>query len=247
MSLIHPRFPDGLDEIGVVQVGLPVPVGEVRDDAVKQMLLQFESLGEDCEFGLVQRRYAAEGLSLIRWMTMSAATLIDLLERRFEGLGEPSQMCIDVAPWGELMALHPALGLRMHTFVHSAGVDIERFAANQSRRTVFLKRKLLEDLAEHRKIFVVQAGCAMTDDLGRDVAAALRRYGPNVLLAVGLATGDHPSGTVRVHGHGLLRGYIDRRGKTAVPTGGHRWNINFDAWVSLCRRSTELVAEGFGR
>lgn len=240
--MLHPRYPDDLDEAGAVQVGLPVKVGEVRDEAARQLLLGFESLGQDCEFGLVQRRYGAEPLALFRWMTIPAEALIDLLETDLDGFGDPANLAIRVAPWGELMAYDLRHDIKMHSFVHSAGIDIGRFARNQSRRMLFLKRQLLESLASGSRIFVFQAGASLTGEIALRIASALRRHGPNTLLAVGLASDTHASGTVALMGEGLLRGHIDRPGKTAAPGGGHRWNINFNAWVALCRRAAELAA-----
>jgi tetratricopeptide (TPR) repeat protein len=47
------------------------------------ILLKFESLGENCEFGLVQRHYGAEPLGLLRWMGAEPDQLCLALEAGF--------------------------------------------------------------------------------------------------------------------------------------------------------------------
>jgi hypothetical protein len=49
---------------------------------------RFESLGHDCEFGLLQRRVGAEPLDLLRFATMTLDRLVDGLRQGFEGVGE---------------------------------------------------------------------------------------------------------------------------------------------------------------
>ncbi len=240
---LHPSFPADLEEPGVVPVGLPVNVGEVQDAAACALLSGFQSLGDDCEFGLVQRRYGAEHLALLRWVTLSPETLATLLERRLEGLGDPERTEIHVAPWGELMAHDLTYGIRMHSFVQKGGVDLARFKLNHCRRVAFLKAKLFEDLAAGEKLFVFNAGAAMTDTLATALQDSLRSYGAARLLAVSVARGDDAAGTVRVGSGGVLRGFLSRRGKTPTP-GGHRWNIDFAGWVRICGTARLLAALG---
>ncbi len=237
---LHPSFPADLEEQGVVPVGLPVNVGEVQDPAACALLSGFQSLGDDCEFGLVQRRYGAEHLALLRWVTLSPETLATLLDRRLEGFGDPDRTEIAVAPWGELMAHDLTYGIRMHSFVQKGSVDLARFKLNHCRRMEFLKAKLFEDLAAGEKLFVFNGGAAMTDALAASLQASLRSYGAARLLAVGV-TGE--AGTVRVGPGGVLLGCLSRRGKTPT-AGGHRWDIDFAGWVRICGTARLLAALG---
>jgi len=50
------------------------------------VLGRFESLGDNCEFGFVQRQLGLESGGLFRWSVTSATSLITLLETRFEDL-----------------------------------------------------------------------------------------------------------------------------------------------------------------
>ncbi len=238
---LHPSFPADLEEQGVVPVGLPVKMGEVHDPPARALLSGFQSLGDDCEFGLTQRRYGAEHLALLRWVTLQPETLVSLLDRRLEGLGHPDRTDIYAAPWGELMAHDLTYGIRMHSFVQKDGVDLARFKANHCRRMDFLKAKLIEDLTLGEKLFVFNGGAAMTESLAARLQASLQPYGKAILLAVGVNSAADPAGTVRVGAGGVLQGYLSRRGKTPAP-GGHRWDIDFDGWVRICGTASLLAA-----
>jgi hypothetical protein len=234
------QFPETLLEKDIVTVGLPVEVGEVEDSRVKNLMFCFESLGENCEFGLVQRRYGAEPLGLFRWSTTQPSSLIEILQKGFSGFGELGTTEIRAAPWGELIAHDANYTMAMHTFVHKNNVDLKAFRQNQCQRMAFLKRKVVEDLQSGEKIFVYQAGHRLTDGITRRIFELLNRYGANRLLAVNLSREGQPSGSVELLEPGLLRGHIDRFGKTVTPN-GTRWNINNDAWVSLCEQAQQLL------
>src|SRR5579885_2880091 len=51
-----------------------------------QLMMRFESLGENCEFGLAQRRCGAEPLGLLRFASAPLEKLLAGLEGRFEGM-----------------------------------------------------------------------------------------------------------------------------------------------------------------
>jgi hypothetical protein len=56
----------------------------------EQMITAFESLGDNCEFGLVQRRMGAEPLGLLRFSYVELPLLVRGLRCGFEGLGDPN-------------------------------------------------------------------------------------------------------------------------------------------------------------
>ena len=80
----------------------PVAVGHVEDESLRQLMLRFESIGEDCEFGSVQRRYGAEPLGLLRWNDASYPALAAALEQDFAGCGEPETTMLDVGAIDEV-------------------------------------------------------------------------------------------------------------------------------------------------
>src|SRR4029077_19430059 len=62
-----------------------------------QLMMRFESLGENCEFGLAQRRCGAEPLGLLRFASAPLPVLLAGLRGRFEGMGDPEQIDIQVS------------------------------------------------------------------------------------------------------------------------------------------------------
>jgi len=56
---------------------------------VSEIALRFESLGENCEFGLFQRRCDSEPLGLLRFSSTFMRNLIRGIDNGFDGLGEP--------------------------------------------------------------------------------------------------------------------------------------------------------------
>src|SRR5260221_3025006 len=84
----------------------PHPVSEALGNAreisagdmpLDQLMMQFESLGENCEFGLVQRRCGAEPLGLLRFASAPLPVLLAGLRARFEGLGDPGEIDIQIS------------------------------------------------------------------------------------------------------------------------------------------------------
>ena len=60
----------------------------------RTLLMRFESLGQNCEFGLVQRRYKAEPLGLFRWASTASAALTAILEADMQGIGAPEYTAV---------------------------------------------------------------------------------------------------------------------------------------------------------
>ena len=58
------------------------------DAALQAVAWNTESLGRNCEYGVVQRRCEAEPVSLLRWSGMPVSKLIEALTHEFSGLME---------------------------------------------------------------------------------------------------------------------------------------------------------------
>ena len=64
----------------------------------RDLMLRFESLGQNCEFGLVQRRCGSEPLGLLRFASTPLPHLLAAFEGGFEGLGGPDAIEIIPSP-----------------------------------------------------------------------------------------------------------------------------------------------------
>jgi tetratricopeptide (TPR) repeat protein len=214
----------------------PVSIGP-SGGAAAEILSQFEGLGENCEFGLVQRQFGLEPISLLRWVAISIAGLIHSLEDGLQNVGNPDHTSLVVHPPAEEYFVRDSFyRFGMHSFVKKGSMPEQRFYEQQCRRLRFLGRKLREDLATGERIFVHFRKEATHPSQLQKLHRAVRHYGDNTLLFVRLADSAHKPGTVEAADEGLLIGYIDRFGK--VPPYG--WDIAFETWLEICRNALAL-------
>ena len=195
-----------------------------------EILTHFQSLGESCEFGLLQRRYKLEPISLFRWASTSIDPLIQALDTDFAGVGDPKNTRLLVAHGDEYVVKDIRLGFDMHSFVKVDQVDAEKFHIGQSKRLQFLTRRFREDAAAADQIMVRFTNLATDKAQIRRLFTALRRFGPVTLLHVMKAERPEQVGQVAWLEPGLMVGAIDRFGRT--PQGG--WDLSYNAWVKLC-------------
>jgi hypothetical protein len=212
---------------------------------VDRLLSEFESLGEDCEFGLVQRHVGAEPLGLLRFAGFAVPWetrldfAIDAIGRGLEGLADPGTVHIETeGPPGErreFMVSESRYHLRYHTFLYQGEADREALRIQQEKVLRFLHEKFLADLEAGTKIWVwkSQTDCS-TSDMVR-LLEVLRRTGPNVLLWASYANATHPAGTIEQLSNHLVRGYITCRSNI--------FEFNPEPWVSICHRAYEVLRQ----
>lgn len=206
-----------------------------------QFLMQFESLGDNCEFGLVQRRCGAEPLSLLRFSNIGLRDLVLALEAKFEGLGalDTLRYWTDDSPRREYVLRDSRYSLTFHTFLYHGDVDESRLLQQQAARLTLLRRKLLEDLANGEKIFVIKRNDPAREEEIVALYAALNLYGRNTLLWVVPADERHQPGAVEPVLPGLLKGSIDR---FAPNENAH--DLSFELWLRLCLQARRIVPAG---
>lgn len=212
----------------------PVEIERVEDDAIRSLLLGFESLGADCEFGLVQRRYGAEPLGLLRWNKVTFANLLAGLAARFEGLGTREQTDLGVFDLGEYRVRDTRYDLSMHTFVYRHQAEPGELISKVSARLGYLRDKFVDDLTAAEKVFVYKHA-ALDAAAMRALHRALRAYGPVRLLCVvsagEKATGvpQAPAGSAVKLDEDLYVGVVSRYGNASGA-----WDIAFADWVAIC-------------
>ncbi len=196
----------------------------------------FESLGDNCEFGLVQRAAGIEPLGFFRFSFSHLTPLLRGLDCRFADLDGAGSIEIytEPPPSRELMVRVRGYGFQYHTDRNVGEVDVEELWAQQVRAVGFLTRKLLDDLRSGEKIFVRKGEDSTHPEQVIPLFEALRRHGPATLLWVVVADDAHPCGTVEVLRPGLLKGYIDRFAPYA-----HAHALS-DVWIDICHAAHEL-------
>jgi hypothetical protein len=197
--------------------------------------LKFENLGENCEFGLVQRRLGAEPLGLLRFSSTPILKLIDALNLRFEGLGRPELVEVRASE-KEYMVLDKKFGFLYHPWVSLGDADPKEIHARECGRLPFLVSKLIDDLEEGEKIFVYHGMRKLSETIVLRLVEALRRYSKATLLWVEVEDEAHPAGTVKELTEGLLKGYIDR-----FAPGENAHDISLEPWIAICRNAYALA------
>jgi hypothetical protein len=206
------------------------------------LMLSFESLGERCDFGAVQRHFGVEPLGLLRFAWAPFDSLIAALEDRFDAIGT-----VDDTEFGryrdETILRMKKYGMMFHTFVegmHDAPAVKQRaFYEQQRRRLTFLKDKLVADLEDPQKIYLYSTDEAVSDDHARRLFAALRAYGRNSLLYVRPATARCPEGLAEVLDDGLYVGYFP--GLNDFVSGN---SPPLELWRRLCAQTHRLARAG---
>ncbi len=213
------------------------------------LMARFESLGEDCEFGFVQRQYGIEPLGLFRFAGAGhMRNLLRLIETDLDGLGEPGSLSARllnavlyrtpepplVIP--EFFMTDERLGFIFHTFRGpDQETEAEAIAANEQKLR-YLKRKFIEDLEDGEKIWLLKDGSRGDINEAFAFLDVLQRKGPNRLFWVTRVVEGRPSGSVEWIAPNLLRGYSG---------GSHHDAQVFDAglWLRLCQNARRAFAE----
>jgi len=195
-----------------------------------QMIMRFESLGDNCEFGLVQRMMGAEPLGLLRFSYIELRQLLRGLHCGFDGLGDPKTTV--VGSYGadkEIVISESLYGMTYHTYQYETQIDLDTVHRQQVTRLNYLKRKLLEDVGLGEKIFVLKRSPPLRPEEVLPIYAILNELGRSWLLWMLPSDAAHPSGSVEVLLPGLLRGYVDR---FAPNENAH--DLSFAAWTAVC-------------
>jgi hypothetical protein len=202
--------------------------------------MRFENLGENCEFGLLQRHFGAEPLGLLRFSAVDISDLIAAVREGFAGVGDPAQTRLCTSPHnGEYYSIDERYQINSHGLIFSADVSPEAAHATICRRATFLRTKLLRDLAEGSKIFIFKTGDDTLQSLVTDLVEALRRHGPVTLLWVRPSLDATKRGSVSWLAEGLMGGYLDR-----VCNIDGDWNISHAMWMKLLRQALKLSKRG---
>ena len=219
-----PRGPDEIEP----------PVEGVDD---RTLMMGFESLGDDCEFGFAQRAAGAEPLSLLRFGGIRLHRLDEALHTRFAGVDDPANIAVRGGR-GEYMVEQTHYRYSYHTFVDSTAMSPDALLARELARLSFCRRKLLEDLEDGEKIFVIKSSVnpgLHVDHVG-PVAEAVASYGAGTVFWASVADDDHPPGSLRWHGPNLVEGRMDRLCPPGAAVVCSRY------WLPLCRRVYRAVA-----
>jgi hypothetical protein len=204
---------------------------------LKEIFAAFENLGDNCEFGIAQRRVGIEPLGLLRFAgTKHLPSITAAISTGFTNFGEMS----DVEIFGEENQFY-GVHIKSHHIIyatpHRWGTkNPEAILTQELARIKFLKRRLLEDLSEARKIFVRKGEFDSLEQI-LDLSKALRQHGPNNLLWVTEEDGSRSNGTVEILSEGVFIGAISKYAPYSDVLA-----LDVPNWVTVCERCVELVS-----
>jgi hypothetical protein len=205
---------------------------------LSELLYELESIGDNCEFGIVQRHHGVEPLGLLRWAGLKLHMLLNALDDEFAALGRPENLQLRQLNT-EYLVRDTGYGIHYHPFVHVDRMTPEALIEREVVRIGFLRDKFLADLRDARKILVFKQENNMTEAQARDLLRRLAAYGPNKLLYVVATDDPRLRGTVDLLDDGLARGYVARFGDY----GNLPEHICFDDWADICLQAdTRLFA-----
>jgi hypothetical protein len=208
---------------------------------LQDLMMRFQSLGDNCEFGLLQRRAGAEPLDLLRFAGFYVAAedllsqTVRALEEGFAGIGNPASVICELhgdrSP-REYMIRDVFWNLMYHSGLHEDEIESEELRLRQVQALGFRRRIFLADLKAADRVFVWKSTVGAAEADVRRLAVRLRQYGPNLLLWVNIEDAYHLSGCVEYAGSGLLKGYV-RRFAPFDAAG----DSDFDSWYDMCQNA----------
>jgi hypothetical protein len=241
---IRPESAESYAPFGPSPPGAPSGTGAEPDAALaqaieeklgvslRQLVLNFVSLGDNCEFGLVQRHCGAEPLDLLRFAATKLRWLMHGLDDDFDRLGTPEtiepELHGDRTP-REYMIRERTHELVYHTFRYEDEIAADALRLQEAKKLRFLRRKFLADLQEGGKILVCKRQPALHEGLILPLLAAVGCRGPNTVLWVAEADATHPPASVEVLTSRLMKGYMDR-----FAPGENAHDLSLDCWLRLC-------------
>ena len=207
------------------------------------LVMQFESIGDNCEFGLMQRTVGTERMGLFRYAgVFDAVHLADLLDRKFAGFCEGEDL--QITTFGpEWIADISSASLNIHTGRIQGLVPRERIEAEERQKLAFLANKFMDDLETGTKTFVYRTvigqrgGPDGTYGMDR-LFDAVKSYGDCAMLWVTPADDGHPHGTVQHVRDRLFRGHIRR---LAPYEDAH--DTDERAWLELLSNARDAIAQ----
>ncbi|PPQ28585.1 glycosyltransferase family 2 protein [Rhodopila globiformis] len=203
---------------------------------MREFFMGFESLGCNCEFGLVQRKFGAEPIGLLRWNAIFFAGLKKALLVNFAGIDDPDNLVLELRGGHEYFVQDKKFLTSMHTFTRVGEVEVERFRQQQIKRMSFLKRKIISDLEAGDKIFVYLDHERRSKDDVHQLYNAFKNSSRGTLLYVQTAELPGQVGSVELAEDRLLLGFLERPGLRPDGT----WSVMFDNWLKICFAASQI-------
>jgi hypothetical protein len=197
-----------------------------------ELLYRFESIGDNCELGLVQRHYGAEPLGLLRWARVSFDALSRALDERFSAMGHAKNLQVHILNT-EYLVQDASYRITYHPFIDVTEMTPAELVSREVTRIAFLRDKLLADLRKADKIMVYKQNENLDQAEMWALWRQLQTHGPNKLLCVVSTDDPRRAGSVELIDDGLAVGFIDRFGSYENLTA----YVSYACWGDICAQA----------
>jgi hypothetical protein len=190
---------------------LPAVIEQAIGMGVADMLKQFESLGENCEFGIVQRKLGVEVLGLLRFGYVPLESLLVALDDDFQAALQLSEISVRVhreTQNPEYILEIPRYRFRLHTFVSPDETPESVVLEREAVKLGYLRRRFYAGLQAGRKIYLLKHEQPLVLAEAMAVFLKLNRYGQNRMIYVTAAQEGRRSGSVDLIAPGLMRAHM---------------------------------------
>jgi hypothetical protein len=188
----------------------------------------FRSLGDNCEFGFVQRYGGVEPSGLLRFSYTPIEDLIRGLRCGFSDFGVPGDLRLSVSAGGTYYCHSLAYNIWANTGHPAGSIKPEVLLEREYGRLAHLKRKMLDDLADGSKILVRKVGRDEPDSNFARLTEAVWAHGPSPLLRVTEGGADWSPEPARRVGDRLIAGTVRRFAPVE-----QAWDVDLEPWLHL--------------
>jgi acyl carrier protein len=215
------------------------------------MFARFESLGDSCEFGVVQQEFGIMQPHLLRFASFlggpaeQLARLIAALRDDFSSIADRDFLDLQIPDqeWDggekEYRFVNSCYGWQIHTGLMVGAYDMNAAKIRLKdfpESLAFLRDKQLRELRLGRKIWIWKSAQPSPQQDVEALLDVLQIHGRNTLLWVLRADAAHPPGTIVRMRDNFLKGYI---WKSDAEWAGD-WSDS-GAWLKLIRAVDEKI------
>jgi hypothetical protein len=205
----------------------------------------FESIGENCEFGFVQRALGHEVSSFLRWTFLdSTAATIAGISTSFAEVFKYENL--EPAAEGT-MVRDRAHGIAFHTSMHAKNTETgwDFLASDEERRVIhaeelrkidYLRDKFDRTVTGTGRIYVAKRCSGLSVDDARAISEVIGKRGGNALLYVTTTDGSEQPGTVRLVHDRMAHGIVER---FAPHTKAN--DISLSSWEAVLRNARSFL------
>ncbi|TWB13043.1 hypothetical protein FBZ89_12110 [Nitrospirillum amazonense] len=205
------------------------------DISLRDLMLRFESLGQNCEFGLVQRRAGADPLGLFRWSSTAISSILRGIKSEFKDIGAADSIVVETAPSREFMVREKTYGLFYHTWIFEGQANAEEIRARETKKLLFLARKFMTDLEDGEKVLLYKHDPRLNDAQLMELKDGIRNVSNNPILVVSIANNEPPGLVVDV-GDNVYLAYMDRFAPSQ-----NAYDFSFNCWVQICLQTVAMI------